>query len=131
MTEPTCGQGLAEHSVLPAKLSEVMIAMAETLEVHRAALDLSDEHTRPEDAAYRDLAADQRGAAAQLLAIAGDMAGHRDLPMGRHRLEALTSPAAVEAFERFVASERDLLGLLEQAVARHEAMLGAMRGVAG
>jgi hypothetical protein len=127
MTEPTCGQGLAEHSVLPGKLSEVMTAMAETLEVHRAALDPADETTRPEDAAYRYLAADQRAAAAQLLAIAGDMAGHLELPMGRHRIEALTSPLAVGAFERFVAAERDLLGLLEQAVARHEAMLGAMR----
>jgi hypothetical protein len=127
MTEPTCGQGLAEHSALPGKLSEVMAAMAETLEVHRTALDLGDENTRPEDAAYRDLAEDQRAAAAQLLAIARDMAGHRDLPMGRHRFEVLTSPEAVAAFERYVASERDLLGLLEQAVARHEAMLGAMR----
>jgi hypothetical protein len=127
MTEPTCGQGLAEHSVLPGKLSEVMEAMAETLEVHRAALDLDDEDTRPEDAAYRDLAERQRAASAQLRAIAGEMADQIDLPMGRHRLDVLTSPAAVEAFERFVGSERDLLGLLEQAVARHEAMLGAMR----
>ena len=127
MTEPTCGQGLAEHSVLPGKLSEVMEAMAETLEVHRTALDLDDETTRPEDAAYRDLAEQQRAAAAGLRAIAGEMAGHLDLPMGRHRIEALTSPEAVAAFERYVASERDLLGLLEQAVARHEAMLGAMR----
>jgi len=130
MTEPTCGQGLAEHSVLPGRLSDVMAAMAETLEVHRTALDLSDANARPEDAAYRDLAEDQRAAAAQLLAIAGDMAGHVDLPMGRHDIEALTSPAAVGAFERFVAAERELLGLLAQTVARHEAMLGAMRGVA-
>jgi hypothetical protein len=127
MTEPTCGQGLAEHSVLPGKLSEVMTAMAETLEVHRTALDLSDEDTRPEDAAYRDLAEDQRSAAARLRAIAGDMAGHLELPMGRHRIEVLTSPEAVAAFERFVASERDLLGLLQQTLARHDAMLGAMR----
>jgi hypothetical protein len=131
MTEPTCGQGLAEHSVLPGKLSEVMEAMAETLEVHRTALDLSDESTRPEDAAYRDLAERQRAAAAQLRVIAGEMAGHIDLPMGRHRFEALTSPQAVAAFERFVGAERDLLGLVQQAVARHEAMLGAMRGVPG
>jgi hypothetical protein len=127
MTEPTCGQGLAEHSVLPGKLSEVMEAMAETLEVHRTALDLSDETTRPEDAAYRDLAERQRAAAAQLRMIAGEMAGHIDLPMGRHRFAALTSAQAVAAFERFVSAERDLLGLVQQAVARHEAMLGAMR----
>jgi hypothetical protein len=127
MTEPTCGQGLAEHSVLPGKLSEVMESMAETLEVHRTALDLDDEDTRAEDVAYRDLAEQQRAAAAQLRAIAGEMAGHVDLPMGRHRFEVLTSSAAVAAFERYVASERDLLGLLERAVARHEAMLGAMR----
>src|SRR3954467_13515326 len=127
MTEPTCGQGLAEHSVLPGQPSEVMESMAETLEVHRTALDLDDEATRPEDAAYRDLAEQQRAAAAQLRAISGEMAGQGELPMGRHRLEVLTSPAAVEAFERFVATERDLLGLVQQAVARHEAMLGAMR----
>ncbi|HEX2105931.1 MAG TPA: hypothetical protein VHF51_19935 [Solirubrobacteraceae bacterium] len=127
MSEPTCGQGLAEHSVLPGKLSEVMEAMAETLEVHRTALDLADERTRPEDAAYRDLAERQRAAAAQLRAIADEMAGHIDLPMGRHRFEVLTSSEAVTAFERFVSAERDLLGLVRQAVARHEAMLGAMR----
>jgi hypothetical protein len=130
MTDPTCGQGLAEHSVLPDKLSDLMTAMAETLEVHRTALDLSDDAARPEDSAYRDLAEDQRAVAAQLGAIAGRMAGYVDLPMGRHDIEALTSPAAVGAFERFVVAERDLLGLLEQTVARHEAMLGAMRGVA-
>ena len=116
MTEPTCGQGLAEHSVLPDKLSDVMTAMAETLEVHRTALDLSDDTTRPEDDAYRDLAEHQRATAAQLRAIAGEMAGHKE-------------PEAVAAFERFVTAERNLLGLVEQAVARHEAMLGAMRGV--
>lgn|SRR3954447_18988483 len=127
MTEPTCGQGLAEHSVLPDKLSDLMTAMAETLELHRTALDLADEATRPEDAAYRDVAEAQREAATQLRAIAGTMAGHIDLPMGRHRVEVLTSPPAVAAFERFVAAERDLLGLLQQALARHEAMLGAMR----
>jgi hypothetical protein len=127
MTDPTCGQGLAEHSVLPDKLSDLMSAMAETLEVHRTALDLEDEATRPEDAAYRDVAEEQREAAARLRAIAGAMAGHIDLPMGRHKLDVLTSPDAVGAFERFVATERDLLGLLQQALVRHEAMLGAMR----
>jgi hypothetical protein len=131
MTDATCGQGLAEHSVLPDKLSDLMTSMAETLEVHRTALDLSDEAARPEDDAYRDLAEHQRAAAAELRAVAGEMAGHLDLPMGRHHIERLTSPEAVGAFERFVATERDLLGLLEQSVARHEAMLGAMRGVPG
>jgi len=129
MTDPTCGQGLAEHSVLPGRLSDLMTAMAETLEVHRTALELSDDTTRPEDDAYRDLAEHQRATAAQLRAIAREMAGHQELPMGRHRIERLTSPEAVAAFERFVTAERALLGLVEQAVARHEAMLGAMRGV--
>ena len=38
--EPTCGQGLAEHSVLPAKVGELIASLAEILEFHTKALDL-------------------------------------------------------------------------------------------
>jgi hypothetical protein len=34
MEEQTCGQGLAENSVLPAQLAEVTEAMADNLQVH-------------------------------------------------------------------------------------------------
>ena len=43
---PTCGQGLAEHSALPAKLGELAAAMAENLEAHQDLLDVTDENAR-------------------------------------------------------------------------------------
>jgi hypothetical protein len=36
---PTCGEGLAANSILPAKLAELMAAQAEVLERHTRALD--------------------------------------------------------------------------------------------
>ena len=44
--QQTCGQGLAEHSALPAQLAEVIEAMADNLQVHMAALELDDEPAR-------------------------------------------------------------------------------------
>jgi hypothetical protein len=48
----TCGKGLAEHSTLPARLSELTGAMAENLELHQTTLDLTDENARKEYGAY-------------------------------------------------------------------------------
>jgi hypothetical protein len=90
--QQTCGRGLAEHSVLPERLAEVIEAMADNLRVHMQALELDDEPAREEHAVYLRLAEEQRQAAGRLRAIAGEMAAARDLPMGRHDLQALTSP---------------------------------------
>ena len=44
----TCGQGLAERSVLPATLGALAAAMADTLEKHQRTLDLTDRNGRAE-----------------------------------------------------------------------------------
>jgi hypothetical protein len=72
--QPTCGKGLAEHSALPAKLGELTAAIAENLEVHRKALDLTDENARKEYEAYVKLAQEYRTIASQLQATAEHMA---------------------------------------------------------
>ena len=61
--QQTCGQGLAEHSALPAQLAEVTEAMADNLQVHMAALELDDEPARQEHAVYLRLVEEQRQAA--------------------------------------------------------------------
>lgn len=58
--EPTCGKGLAENSVLPAKLGELMASVGGILETHMKALDLSDENSRKEQDAYRQLVEEHR-----------------------------------------------------------------------
>ena len=127
-TQSTCGKGLAEHSVLPAKLGEWTATMAENLERHTEALDLSDENSRREREAYLDLAKGYRQIATQLQTIARQMAGYRDLPMGRHDPKAMASPKLRDAFEKFVSLEQDLLTLLQKRVEQDRTMLMAMGG---
>ena len=82
--QPTCGKGLAENSLVPARMAELIAALAEVLEVHMKALDLADASSRKEFHAYRKLATEYGELADRLEATAQQMAGYRDLPMGRH-----------------------------------------------
>jgi hypothetical protein len=127
MDEQTCGQGLAEHSVLPAQLAEVTEAMADNLMAHMQALELDDEAARQEHAVYLRLAEEQRQTAARLRAVAAEMAAARDLPMGRHDRQAMTSPEVANAFQRFVKDKQDLLALLQRMVEQDQRMLAEMR----
>jgi hypothetical protein len=124
---PTCGQGLAEHSSLPAKLGELTAAVAGVLEGHVHALDLGDERSRREREVYLRLVEAHRRSAAELAATGRDMAGQRDLPMGAHDLTVMSSPQAVGAFEGVVQAERALLALLQGRLRQDEELLAGMR----
>jgi hypothetical protein len=125
--QQTCGKGLAENSVLPAKLGELISAMAGNLDVHRRALDLTDQNSRTEDDAYEKLLKELRQIAAQLSVTASEMAGYRDLRMGGHDQKAMTHPRVEETFEKFVQSKRELLKFLEQTEERDNQLLEMMR----
>ena len=125
--QPTCGKGLAENSILPAKVGELIAAMAENLEAHMKALELKDVNSKQEYEAYKDLVREQREIAAKLAATAQEMEGYRDLPMGRHDEKAMTHSRVVDAFEKFVQHKRELLDLLEQSEERDDKLLEAMR----
>ena len=73
----TCGQGLAERSALPAKLSELSAAMADNLEKHQRTLDMTDKNATEEHDAYDVVASSLRNAATELQAIADRMARQR------------------------------------------------------
>jgi hypothetical protein len=127
-TPQTCGQGLAENSVLPAKLGELIDSMAEILEIHMEALDLQDNDSRREHEAYRELVSDHRRNAAKLGETARRMASYRDMPMGRHDMSVMSSPRAVEAFEKFVKLEEELLSMLQKRLEADRKMVAEMRG---
>jgi hypothetical protein len=126
-TPQTCGQGLAENSVLPAKLGELIDSMAEILEIHMGALDLQDNDSRLEHEAYRELVSDHRRNAAKLQETARRMAGYRDLPMGRHDMRVMLSRKAIEAFEKFVKLEEELLSMLQKRLEADRKMVAEMR----
>jgi hypothetical protein len=121
--QPTCGQGLAAHAALPAKLGELIAATADNLEAHMPSLDRSDPAADREHAVYEELTSRHRTLAAQLEATAEAMAAQRELPMGRHDEQALAAPEAVAAFRRLVAVEEQLAKQLDEQLAMHRGML--------
>lgn len=125
--QPTCGKGLAENSVLPARLGSLLSTMAENLEVHMQALDLTDQNSREEYKVYGELVRQLHQAASQLQATAHQMAGYRDLPMGKHDEQAMIHPRVRETFEKFVTQKQELSSLLEQTLERDNNLLETMR----
>ena len=124
--QPTCGQGLAHHAVLPRAISRLAASMSTMMDSHLDAL-ASDAASEPERAAYARLATDYRTAAASLSQIANQMESYRDLPMATHDQAHLASPESVEVFQSLVEAERDLLRTLHASLEQHEQMLSGAR----
>lgn len=129
--EPSCGKGLAANAALPAKLGELTTSVARVLETHTKALDLEDDNARQEYDAYVELVQHHRRVAAEMHALGERMASHHDLPMGRHDVEALSSPEAVDVFEKLVTLEQELLSLLDERLEQHRPLLRELRAAAG
>jgi hypothetical protein len=129
--QQTCGKGLADNSVVPAALAEVASGLAGNLEVHMRGLERDDPAAAREYEVYERVSRTLRDAAAALRAAAAEMAAARDLPMGRHDMQALTAPEVLDAFERCVAAEDELRELLEARRRAMTQMLGAMREAIG
>ena len=127
LNQPTCGKGLAENSVLPAQVGKLIAAMAENLEAHMKALDLTDENSAAEFDAYGKLVKDLKQAALELHVTANQMAGYRDLPMGSHAEKEMMHPRVRDTFERFLNEKRELLSLLQETTERDRAILDGMR----
>ena len=125
--QQTCGKGLAENSILPAKVGELIAALAGNLEAHMPALDRTDPNSEKEYVAYASLTKQFRQIADQLQKAAQEMAGYRDLPMGRHDEKALTQPRIRTAFENFVQRKQELSDLLEQTTQRDQQLLEMIR----
>jgi hypothetical protein len=124
--QPTCGKGLAENSAFPAQIGKVVAAMAENLETHMKALDLTDKHSSAEYTAYENLVKELKQSALQLHLAAKQMAGYRDLPMGRHIEKEMIHPRVRETFDRFINQKQELLSLLQQTADRDQAILEMM-----
>jgi len=126
--DESCGDGVAQQSILAEKLADLTAAMAAVLEVHQGALDLTDPSTQAELEAYQKVVHALRASAAQLKATALQMAASRHVPMGRHDEAAMSSPETLKAFTDFVTAEQELLTLLQDAVEEHQRMLAEMQG---
>jgi hypothetical protein len=123
----TCGQGLAQHAELPLLVGELMGSVADNLNAHLPGLVSTDENSEHEKRVYEHLAARLREAAAMLHAIGTEMAGQRDMPMGEHDLEALSSGEVLDALERMTRVEAQLLARVQKALTEHQSILDGIR----
>ena len=124
--EPTCGEGLAQHAELPLLVGELMGSVAANLSAHVLGLVSGDENTRHEKHVYEHLARRLREAEALLHAIGTEMAAQRDMPMGDHDFQALSSGEPIDALERMTRVEAELVARLHEALTEHQAMLDAI-----
>jgi hypothetical protein len=113
---------------LPLAAGRVIGSLADNLAEHLPSLDPGDEDSQAERRAYESLIEQFREVAARLEAAGSEMAGYRDLPMGRHDMDAMSRPEVGEAFARFVRDEEALAGLVTAGVARDRSMLDQMGG---
>ncbi|HET9659059.1 MAG TPA: hypothetical protein VFP05_01940 [Thermomicrobiales bacterium] len=104
--EWTCGIGLAMGSELPARMAGLLSVMVRNLELHMRSLDGSDPAANEELIAYQKLTGRMRDVSGSLEALAGEMAGYRNLPMAPHNHAELHTPEVHEAFESLIAQER-------------------------
>jgi hypothetical protein len=108
----TCGKGLAAGAEIPERMGALLEVMARNLELHMRSLDPDNEAGAQELIANQRLIGSQRTVAGYLQALAGEMAGYRDLPMAPHDEAELNAPEVLDAFHALIASERDLASYL-------------------
>jgi hypothetical protein len=125
--ERTCGHGLAQHAELPLLMGELMGSVADNLSAHLPGLVTSDENSQHEKHVYEHLAARLRQAEAMLHAIGTEMAGHQDMPMGEHDLQALSSGEAIDALNRMTRVEAQLGARVQEQLTEHQAILDGIR----
>lgn len=124
----TCGRRLAASAVLPERIDPVMAAMAEVLRVHTEALDGADDASRREYEACHRVSHHLGQISSQLGALAREKVAYRDVPVGRHDMDAMNSPNVRESFAAFVDRKRNLLALLQAMDEDDRAMLEQMPG---
>ncbi len=124
--EPTCGQGLAQHADLPLLMGKLMGSVADNLSAHLPGLVSSDENSQHEKLVYEHLVLRLREAGAMLHAIGTEMAGHQDMPMGEHDLQALSSQEAIDALERMTSVEAQVVARVQEALTEHQTILDAI-----
>jgi hypothetical protein len=112
-------------------LAEVAAMLAANLEVHMTALDLDDPASGREHAVYQEVAERLRDGAADLEAAGATMLGARELPMGAHDMDVMTSAPVLEAFERYVHAVAELRTLLDARREPDAEMLAQIRAAVG
>jgi hypothetical protein len=121
---PTCGQMMAEKAVLPAKMAELVTAVAANAEAH-AAFMLSTEPKSKEAAAeaegLRKLAQIHRDLAIQFTKTSEAMKSAAAWPAAPHDMAKMQVDAKIsESNKAMLTTHRDMAAMLQKEVAMME-----------
>lgn len=124
---PTCGQMMASRAPIPAKLSEAAGTVADMLEAH-AALMAKDKESVNEAKMLKALAKSHRAASAALLKTSEEMKKAASTPAAPHDMAKMMSdPKLTEANKKMMELQKEIIALLQKAMAEDEAMAKAMK----
>jgi hypothetical protein len=129
MEQQTCGQGLADHSMVTAKLGELTALTARNLELHMQTLDRDDENSKREYDIYQRLVNQHGEIAERLMKAANEMAGYHDLPMGKHDEEKMKSAKVFDAFENYIKLEQELIAILNDRLVKDQELIAGIDSV--
>lgn len=124
--QPTCGQGLAAHALVPQLIAALMNATSDNLIAHLPMLVAGDADTQHERSVYERLSGMHLEAAAMLDAIATEMKEQHDMRMGQHDVETMSHENMSKALESMARAEAQLVAQLEVQLADHRAMVDEM-----
>lgn len=121
--EPTCGQMMAGMSVAPAKLSEVVTAVADVLDAHVALMEpQKDKATQTEIKALRAIAKTHRQLATDASKTAAEMKKAESVPGAPHDMSKFKADAKLnEASQRMLTKQKELVAVVQKMIADQEA----------
>jgi hypothetical protein len=126
-TNMTCGQMMASKSVLPAKMAELMTAVADSMEGHAKWAGMGkDKASKGEQQAMMKLVKSHRELAASYTKLAAEMQKGKDLPPAAHDMKAMDMGKMGEMTTRQVKAEREMAQLINKDADETEAMMKAM-----
>jgi hypothetical protein len=120
--EPTCGQMVAKHAVIPAKLAEGAASVADMWEAH-AALMGKDKESQAEAKGLRGIAKTHRAIAASLKKASEEMEKAASWPAAPHDMaKMMADPKLAAASKKALETHKEIAATLQKLIAEMEAM---------
>jgi hypothetical protein len=121
----TCGQHMAEHAVLPSKMTEVMNAVADMMDAHAAFMVANakgDKNAMAEADGMKMIAKDHRDLAKMMTTTATHMTEAAKWPNAPHDMnKMMADPKIQAAMKNLLKTEKEMAALMQQDIAMMEA----------
>jgi hypothetical protein len=126
MDNKTCGQHMAEHAVLPNKMTEVMNAVADMMDAHAAFMVANakgDKNAMAEADGMKMLAKDHRELATMMSKTGTHMTDAAKWPNAPHDMNKMMADPKIQmAMKNLLKTEKEMSALMQQDIAMMESM---------